>query len=294
MEILVSVLSGLLAIASSVNLVGDRLVEKKIRSAVQEVDTVAVRIDNTPNYDAAYGRFKRVRIATRNLKLSSAVAFKALEVDLDRFDISLQEFLKEDLVTEIDDVPTIRLRELFESDVKLGIRMVFSQKQLDNILQSETVNSSLSKRLTDIFNRIDDDDGEFSINSFVLDLIGNNRLALRTKITDVDGEYVKKGEVIDVDLEFSVKLVDESSFEFFAPRIYVEGEEVEPKNETLTAQPVTFKVLDVVGINTKALKLNFDQDELELALFVRADQSAASALLDAQNILEAAKIFIEQ
>ena len=221
MEILVSVLSGLLAIASSVNLVGDRLVEKKIRSAVQEVDTVAVRIDNTPNYDAAYGRFKRVRIATRNLKLSSAVAFKALEVDLDRFDISLQEFLKEDLVTKIDDVPTIRLRELFESDVKLGIRMVFSQKQLDNILKYETVNSSLSKRLTDIFNRIDDDDGEFTINSFVLDLIGNNRLALRTKITDVDGEYVKKGEVVDVDLEFSVKLVDESSFEFFAPRIYL-------------------------------------------------------------------------
>lgn len=68
MEILVSVLSGLLAIASSVNLVGDHLVEKKIRSAVQEVDTVAVRIDNTPNYDAAYGRFKRVRIATRDLK----------------------------------------------------------------------------------------------------------------------------------------------------------------------------------------------------------------------------------
>jgi hypothetical protein len=196
MEILVSLLTGLLAIATSVNMVGDHLVKKKIRSAVQEVDTVAVRIDNTPNYDAFYGKVKRVRIATRDLKLSSAVAFKALELDIDRFNISLKELLKEDLVTGIDGVPTLRLRELFESPVQMGMRMVFTQKQLDNILQSETINSTLSNRLTDIFNGISDDDGDLIVNSFALNLIGKNRLALRMKITDVDGEYGEKGKFL--------------------------------------------------------------------------------------------------
>ncbi|MGB5637268.1 MAG: LmeA family phospholipid-binding protein [Waterburya sp.] len=294
MEILVSVLTGILAILTSVNMVGDNLVKKKIRSAVQEVDTVAVRIDNTPNYDAFYGKIQRVRIATRDLKLSSKVGFKVLELDIDRFNITLREFLKEDLVTKIDDIPTVRLRELFETPVRMGMRMVFTQKQLDNILQSETVNSSLSKSLTDIFNGIDDDDGDLIINSFVLDLIGKNRLALRMKITDVDGEYGEKGKEVDADLELSVKVLDDSNFEFFAPKIYIDGEEIETEDEILRGKPVTFKVLEVIGVNIGILQLNSDQDELELALFLRVDQSTASALLDAQSILEAAKLFLEQ
>lgn len=295
MEILVSVLTGILAIASSVNMVGDHVVEKKIRSAVQEVDTVAVRIDNTPNYDAFYGKVKRVRVATRDLKISSAVAFKALELDIDRFNIILREFLKEDLVIEIDDIPTIRLRELFETPVKMGMRMVLTEKQLDNILQSETVNSTLSSRLTDIFNSIDDDDGDdYIINSFAIDLIGNNRLALRMKINDVEGEYGEKDQELDVDLELGVKVIDGNSFEFFDQKVYINGEEIEPETIVNKANPLTFRVLEVIGVNVGILKLNSDQDELELALLLRVDQSTASALLDAQSIIEAAKIFLEQ
>ena len=294
MEILVSVLTGIFAIASSVNMVGDHVVEKKIRSAVQEVDTVAVRIDNTPNYDAFYGKVKRVRVATRDLKISSAVAFKALELDIDRFNITLREFLKEDLVTEIDDIPTIRLRELFETPVKMGMRMVITEKQLHNILQSETVNSTLSSRLTDIFNSIDDDDGDFTVDSFTIDLIGDNRLALRMKINDVDGDYGEKDQELDVDLELGIKVIDGHSFEFFDQKIYINGEEIEPETEIKKANPLTFRVLEVIGINVGILKLNSDQDELELALLLRVDQSTASALLDAQSIIEAAKIFLEQ
>ena len=295
MELLVSILSGILAIASSVNMVGDHIVEKKIRSAVQEVDNVAVRIDNIPNYDAAYGKIKRVRVATRDLKLSSAVAFKALELDIDRFNITLREFLKEDLVTEIDDIPTVRLRELFESPVKMGMRMVLTPQQLENILQSETVNSALSSRLTDIFNSIDDDDvDDYSINSFAIDLIGNNRLALRMKINDIKGEYGEKDQELDVDLELGVKVVNGNSFEFFDQKIYINGEEIEPETIVNKANPLFLRVLEVIGINARILKLTFNRDELELALLMRVDQSTASALLDAQSIIEAAKILLEQ
>ncbi len=294
MEILVSVLSGILAIASSVNMIGDRLVEKEIRSLAQEVDTLAVRIDNTPNYDALGGKVKRVRVATRDLKISSEVAFKALEVDVDAINISLQELLKEDLVTEIDGVPTLRLRELFESDVQMATRVVLTQEQLDNILQSESINSTLSERLSDILNGVSDNDGEFIINSFELDLIDKNRVALRMKITDTEGEYGDKGEEIDVDLELNIKVLDGSNFELFDQKIYVEGEEIEPENDVLRARPLTFRVLEEVGLEIRVLQWNSDPDELELALTFRADQAAASALLDAKNLLEAATLFLEQ
>ncbi len=294
MELLVSILSGLMAIATSVNMVGDTLVEKKIRSQVQAVDTLAVRIDNAPNYDALGGKVQRVRVATRNLKISSAIAFKALEIDMDGININLKEFIQEDLVTEIDDVPTLRLRELFESPVQMASRVVLTQKQLDNILQSQTVNFTLSQRLTDTLNGLSDNDAEFIINSFKLDLIDKNRLALRANIIDLEGEYEARGEELDVDWELSIRVLDGSNFEFFDQKLYIEGEEIEPENDVLRAEPVSLRVLEELGLNVRVLQWNSDQDELELALSVRANKDAASALLDAKNLLEAAKLFLEQ
>ena len=294
MEILVSVLSGILAIATSANMIGDHLVEKKIRSGVQGVDTVAVRIDNAPNYDVLGGKVQRVRVATRDLKISSVIAFQALEVDLDGIDIDLKEFFEEDLVTEIDDVPTLRLRELFKSSVQMGTRMVLTQEQLDNIVQSETINPTLSQRLTDVLNGMSDDDGEFIINSFKIDLIDKNRVAVRMKMTDLEEEYVEQGEEFDVDLKLSIKVLDGSNFQLFDQEVYIEGEEIEPENEVLIARPVSLRVLEELGLKVRVIQWNSDQDELELALLVRANKDAASALLDAKNLLEAAKLFLEQ
>lgn len=294
MELLVSILSGILAIATSVNMVGDTLVEKKIRSQVQAVDTLVVRIDNAPNYDVLGGKVQRVRVATRDLKISSAIAFKALEIDMDGININLKEFLQEDLVTEIDDVPTLRLRELFESPVQMASRMVLTQEQLDNILQSQTVNFTLSQRLNDTLNGLSDNDAEFIINSFKLDLIDKNRLALRANIIDLEGEYKARGEELNVDWELSIKVLDGSNFEFFDQKLYIEGEEIEPENDVLRAEPVSLRILEELGLNVRVLQWNSDQDELELALSVRANKDAASALLDAKNLLEAAKLFLEQ
>ena len=294
MELLVSILSGILAIATSVNMVGDTLVEKKIRSQVQAVDTLVVRIDNAPNYDVLGGKVQRVRVATRDLKISSAIAFKALEIDMDGININLKEFIQEDLVTEIDDVPTLRLRELFESPVQMASRIVLTQEQLDSILQSQTVNFTLSQRLTDTLNGLSDNDAEFTINSFKLDLIDTNRLALRANIIDLEGEYEARGEELNVDWELSIKVLDGSNFEFFAQKLYIEGEEIEPENDVLIARPVTLRVLEELGLNVRVVQWNSDQDELELALSVRANKDAASALLDAKNLLEAAKLFLEQ
>ena len=56
--------------------------------------------------------------------------------------------------------------------------MVLTEEQLDNILQSEAINRTLSQRLTDVLNGVSDDDGEFIINSFQLDLIDKNRVAV--------------------------------------------------------------------------------------------------------------------
>ncbi len=293
MEVLVYILSGILAIATSVNAVGDKILKNRIESQVKSVNTVAVRIDNAPNYNPLGGKAQRVRVATRDLEVSDAIAFKALELDIDGINIKLKEWLNEDLVTEIDGVPTLRLRELVEHPVHMATRMILTQEQLDNILQSETINPGLSQRLEDVLNRVSESDTDFTISSFQLDLIDRNRVAVRMKIPDIQGEYGKKNEELDVDLELGIEVIDGKSFELIDQKVFINGEEIEPEHKVLIARPITLEILEQVGIQARVIQWQSDRDELELALAIRANQFAATALLDASELIKAAKLLIE-
>ena len=293
MEVLVYILSGILAIATSVNAVGDKILKNRIESQVKSVNTVAVRIDNAPNYNPLGGKVQRVRVATRDLEVSDAIAFKALELDIDGINIKLKEWLNEDLVTEIDGVPTLRLREFVEHPVHMATRMILTQEQLDNILQSETINPGLSQRLEDVLNRVSESDTDFTISSFQLDLIDRNRVAVRMKIPDIQGEYGKKNEELDVDLELGIEVIDGKSFELIDQKVFINGEEIEPEHKVLIARPITLEILEQVGIQARVIQWQSDRDELELALAIRANQFAATALLDASELIKAAKLLIE-
>ncbi|MEM8829151.1 MAG: DUF2993 domain-containing protein [Cyanobacteria bacterium P01_G01_bin.19] len=292
MEILVYILSGILAIAASVNAVGDQILKNTIESQVKSVDTLAVRIDNAPNYNALSGKVQRVRVATRDLEISDAIAFKALELDIDGINVKLREWLNEDLVSEIDGVPTLRLRELVEQPVNMASRIVLTQEQLDSILQSETLSLGLSQILEDILNRVDEDDKDFTVSSFRLDLIDTNRVAVRMKIPDPQGEIGKINEELDVDLELGIEVIDGKSFEFSDQKVFVNGEEIEREYEILIARPITLEILEQLGIQARIIDWKSDDNELELALAIRANQFAATALLDASELIKAAELLL--
>ena len=296
MELLVSIMSGILAIATSVNAVGDEVLKNKLESQIESVDTIAVRIDNAPNYDLSKGKIKRVRVATRDLKISRAIAFQTLEVDVDGIDIRLREWLQQDILTEIDGVPTLRLRQLFEQPVNIASRAVLTQEQLDNMLQSPVINRTVRRRLQQTLNLIAEENytrEDFEISSFALDLIGENRLAIKMKLSGFDGEYGRKDEELNVDFEFALDIVDGVSFRLTEQEVFIDGEKVEPEQGVLVVAPVTLKALEEVGIRVRVIEWESNEDELELALLIRANEYAATALLDARGLIKAAELFLD-
>ena len=296
MELLTSIMSAILAIATSVNAVGDEVLKNKLESQIKSVNTMAVRIDNAPNHDISKGKVQRVRVATRNIEISQAIAFKTLEVDVDGIDIRLKEWLQQDILTEIDGVPTLRLRQLFEQPVNIASRAVLTQEQLDRMLQSPFVNRTVRRRLQQTLNRIAESNyrrKDFEISSFALDLIGENRIALRMKLSGFDRKDGRKDEEIDVNFEFALEVVDGVSFRLTEQRVFVDGEEVEPEQGVLVVEPVTLKALEEVGIKIRVIEWESNEDELELALFVRANEFAATALLDARGLIEASELFLD-
>jgi hypothetical protein len=296
MELLISIISGILTIATSVNAVGDEVLKNKLESQFESVDTMAVRIDNAPNHDISKGKVQRVRVATRDLQISGAIALKTLEVDVDGIDIRLREWLQQDILTEIDGVPTLRLRQLFEQPVNIASRAVLTQEQLDNMLQSPFINRIVRRRLQQSLNRIAEYNyrrKDFEISSFALDLIGENRLAIKMKLSGFDRKDGRKDEELDVNFEFALEVVDGISFRLTEQRVFVDGEEVEPEQGVLIVAPVTLKALEEVGIKVRVIEWKSSEDELELALFVRANEFAATALLDARGLIEASELFLD-
>ena len=296
MELLISIMSGILAIATSVNAVGDEVLKNKLESQIESVDTMAVRIDNAPSHDILKGKVQRVRVATRDLRISGAIAFKTLEVDVDGIDIRLKEWLQQDILTEIDGVPTLRLRQLFEQPVNIASRAVLTQEQLDRMLQSPFVNRTVRRRLQQTLNRIAESNyrrKDFEISSFALDLIGENRIALKMKLSGFDRKDGRKDEELDVNFEFALEVVDGVSFRLTEQRVFVDGEEVEPEQGVLVVEPVTLKALEEVGIKVRVIEWESNEDELELALFIRANEFAATALLDARGLIKASELFLD-
>ena len=297
MELLISIMSGILAIATSVNAVGDEVLKNKLESQIKSVDTIAVRVDNTPNYDLSKGKVKRVRVATRDLEISGAIAFKVLELDVDGIDIRLREWLQQDIFTEIDGVPTLRLRQLFEQPVNIASRAVLTQEQLDNMLQSPFINRTIRRRLQQTLNRIAQSNyrrEDFEISSFALDLIGENRIVLKMKLSGFDREDGTKNAELNVDFEFALEVINGVSFRLTEQQVFVDGEEVKPEQRVLVVAPVTLKALEEVGIKVRVIEWESNQDELELALFIRANEYAATALLDARGLIKAAELFLDE
>ena len=297
MELLVSIMSAIVAIATSVNAVGDEVLKNKLESQIKSVDTIAVRVDNTPNYDLSKGKVKRVRVATRDLEISGAIAFKVLELDVDGIDIRLREWLQQDIFTEIDGVPTLRLRQLFEQPVNIASRAVLTQEQLDNMLQSPFINRTIRRRLQQTLNRIAQSNyrrEEFEISSFALDLIGENRIVLKMKLSGFDREDGTKNAELNVDFEFALEVINGVSFRLTEQQVFVDGEEVKPEQRVLVVAPVTLKALEEVGIKVRVIEWESNQDELELALFIRANEYAATALLDARGLIKAAELFLDE
>lgn len=114
------------------------------------------------------------------------------------------------------------------------------------------------------------------------------------KIPGLDREDGSKGIESNVNFEFDLEVVDGSSFRLTKQEVFINGESVEPNHEVLVAAPVTLKALEQVGIKARVVEWESDKDELELVLFIKANEFAATALLDASELIKAAELFLDK
>ncbi|MBW4656429.1 MAG: DUF2993 domain-containing protein [Kaiparowitsia implicata GSE-PSE-MK54-09C] len=261
MEFFTILLSALLGLASPVGIVADRLVESAVRRQFQSVDSLTVRIDNTPSYQVVRGRVDRVRLAGRGLVPIDGVRLEVLEVETDAIALNPSRIRSGNV-------------ELAEP-LQAGVRLVLTEADLQQTLQSEQVRSQLQQ----IRLQLPGASGaqRYTLTNPQIELLPNARLRLQVTLQDPRAQ-----QAITTAIESGLAIHQGSHLQLVDPALQVDGQAVPQELVPLVTQAVepllNLQTLERSGITARLLELNVEEDYLELAAFIRLDPATFSGL----------------
>ena len=283
MEILTIVLASLLSLGSGGGLAIDKIAQNKIRQQVISVEEQAVRIDNQPNYRAAQGRLARVRIASRGVQIEPGIRIAVLDLETDPVAVKLNRLKLSSLN---------RLRSALVTPATGAARIVFSETDLNQALQSDEVRQQLEKTLNRLIARkAGSNNISYELAEIELDLHDQNRLQVSfelsrprpTRRSNFQEEAGTSGRQnssrqLAISLELTLKVVDGTRIRLLNPQGTVNGSPMSSRLlngfATGISDRLNLNTLEADGILARILQLEINEDNLELVSFVRLETKA--------------------
>lgn len=256
MELLVILLSGLIALISPVGFVADRVAESAIRKQLAGAETLEVRIDNAPSYQLLQGRADRIRIAGRGVFPLKGVRLEVLEVETGELQLDAQRLIK-------------RGRTRLEQPLQTGVRVVIRQADLVQALKSQTVLDRLRKAGFSILSdRESKRDQRYQLINPRIDFLDNQRLRLQVQVQE-------RGDpaTLDIFAESGIEVVAGRQIRLVDPILRLNGEPA-PENLLKSIADGVFersdlRQLEKSGTIARILQLKINSKQLELAAFVQ-------------------------
>lgn len=251
MEFFTIFLSSLLGLVSPAGLVVDQIAQNAIRSQF-EVEQLQVRVDNAPSYQLLQGKVERVRIAGRGLQPKRQdIRIAALELETDPIDLDLR---------------SLGPRQLkLERPLQTGLRLVLTQKDINQALQSPKLTARLSKLSL----------GEQRYN-FVnprVEFLANNRLRFQVELQE-------QGDVkpLAITIETGLSVLAGRQLQLVKPSVSVNGaaapEQFVSAIATNLSEQLDLRNLEGYGLQARILQLKITPQELEIAAFLRVEPSS--------------------
>ncbi len=204
------------------------------------------------------GKVQKVRIAGRGLRLKQPeIRLAVLELETDPIDL---------------DIPSLgQGKPKLEQPLQAGIRLVINSQDINQALKSKAGVHRLQNLGFDIFQTPSREQQRLqSVNPHV-ELLPN-RLRLQVELTEVDASPLA------IKVEMGLNIIAGQQIQLVDPVIYVNQEELPSQIVNMIAnnlnQQLNLAKLEAYGINARVLKLAIAREQLEIAAFVRVDNSA--------------------
>lgn len=268
MEFLSILLSGLLLLVSPAGLIADRAMVNSIRTQVERVEELQVRVDNAPTHRLLQGKAERVRIAGRGIWIRPEVRIAALELETDPIDIDRKQLSgnQENL-------------QFLEQPLQGGLRLVLTQADINRALRSPPIAARLRQfSINSIPAAAADQMERYEFVNPRVEFLDNNRLRFQLEL-----QAQKHG----LDAGFKLALLAESGFrvvagrriELVAPRLEVNNNPVPPILVNAIAagfsRRADLRRLEANKIKIGILKLEVSPELLEIAAFVHLQPQAS-------------------
>lgn len=257
MELLTILLSGLLGLLSPVGGVIERIAENTIRSQFQQVEQLRVRVDNVPTHQLLQGKVSRVRIAGRSLQLKQNIRIAELDVETDKLDF---------------DTDSLASRLQLQEPLQAGVRVVLTEQDVNQALQSDEILSQLLNVTIGELNRNTGQIQQFNFSQPQIQFLANQRLRFQVELAQ-DGVAP-----LQITVDSGLGVISGRQLQLIAPVVWVNEERVPEQIlaaiATNFSQQFDLRSLQSAGIQARILQLDINPQKLEFAAFVRVETSS--------------------
>lgn len=261
MEFITILLSGLLLIVSPVGIVVDRLAENAIRDRLYAAEDLVVRADNAPNFQLVGGKLDKLRIAGRGISPTADLRLAEIELETDTIDL------------DIDSLRSGRIQ--LDAPAQGAMRLAMTEADLNRFLQSDQVDQLLANIRIQAFDRLTARTiDRYRLLNPVVELLGNDRVRVQLDLLDLVLE-----EKAEIQIDSGLGIVNGQSLQLIDPDLMVDGS---PAPQLLVQELIrtvntrfSLRRFEAAGLTARVLDLGVSDDQLDLAVFLRLEPSAA-------------------
>lgn len=283
MEILTVILSGLLSLTSGGGVILDSVAVNKINARVESSESLALRIDNNPNYNVAQGKINKIRIAVRNLKVKPDLKVSVLELETDRVHLSPRKL----------DFSTVNsLRNSLKQPLQGVGKVELTEASINRALQSPEILAQIQKNFNRLIARkAGSTNITYELSNIKLGLVSNNYVEVQFKLArpvnnferdTTDSTPTKQLSNSDRELLIALKLKIEvlngKTFSISEPQGTVNNRPMSSRLLNGFAAGISDRLdlasIESDGILARILQLKINDDKLKLVGFVKLETKA--------------------
>ncbi len=267
MELVTVILSGLLTLISPVGIVVEETIADRIRSQVQSIDELKIRVDNIPSYQIIAGKVDRLRLSSQGIQVNPDFRIASLDLETDPIDIDLQG------------IQTINsseyLAEYLQKPARIVLKIGFNEIDLNVALRSNQIRQLIEEKIAELLPpKEDGTPTRLKIQDLQVDLETNNRIAIAATVQN-PRSTPENPSFSQINLEFGIKTSNGRILEISEPTGRVNDKKLrESILRTFAkrfAERLDLRQLESAGIFVRVLQLDLEPNQLNFVTFIKID-----------------------
>ncbi|MEA5466600.1 LmeA family phospholipid-binding protein [Leptothoe sp. PORK10 BA2] len=256
MEFISILLSSLIFIGSPIGFALDTIAENALRSRLNGVEDLQVRVDNGSNLNLLQGKIERLQIGARGVYPVPGFRVAIADLDTDPIDLDFNRLRQGEVV--------------LDQPLNGALHIAITPEDVNRYLQSPEFTEQLNKLQLNLGNAAQSRElGRYRLDNPQVTFLPDNQLQLEVDLSEPslgDGLKIKAQSGFTIENGHRLVLVD--------PQVSVNGSAAPPQLfDSLSSDKLSLTRLEDSGLTVRILDSTISPEQLDLALWVSIDPS---------------------